>query len=204
MEYPEHLLPQPSYRIISFDSKESMNLYLVRRTSTTDIKDEYGRLKSEHVTLQSDHLKDYSTNLLGLFKPSDCLIAVPLRDSPQKRYFQNLWAKDEVILTPIYETDFAVESGRGCFFLRTADFHQKQFSSPTSDCVAAPTCEVLHTPTNANFWHCSIRWFCDGEDSGKWKEKKFKRMKSIIRAFVIQFAEFDLPDYEHLDSKFYS
>lgn len=45
--------------------------YLVRGTSSQDIKDEYGRLKSEFVAKQTSHIRDYSTNLLGKTLPSD-------------------------------------------------------------------------------------------------------------------------------------
>ncbi len=47
--------------------------YLVRGTSSKDIKDEYGRLKSEFVAKQSSHIRDYSTNLLGKTLPTDLL-----------------------------------------------------------------------------------------------------------------------------------
>lgn len=47
--------------------------YLVRGVSSKDIKDEYGRLKSEFVAKQTSHIRDYSTNLLGKTLPSDLI-----------------------------------------------------------------------------------------------------------------------------------
>ena len=43
--------------------------YLIRGVSSKDIKDEYGRLKSEFVAKQTSHIRDYSTNLLGKSSP---------------------------------------------------------------------------------------------------------------------------------------
>ncbi len=47
--------------------------YLVRGVSSKDIKDEFGRLKSEFVAKQTSHIRDYSTNLLGKTLPSDLI-----------------------------------------------------------------------------------------------------------------------------------
>jgi hypothetical protein len=47
--------------------------YLVRGVSSKNIKDEYGRLKSEFVAKQTSHIRDYSTNLLGKTLPSDLI-----------------------------------------------------------------------------------------------------------------------------------
>ncbi len=47
--------------------------YLVRGVSSKDLRDEYGRLKSEFVAKQTSHIRDYSTNLLGKTLPSDLI-----------------------------------------------------------------------------------------------------------------------------------
>ncbi len=47
--------------------------FLVRGTTSQDIKDEHGRLKSEFVAKQTSHIRDYSTNLLGKTLPSDLI-----------------------------------------------------------------------------------------------------------------------------------
>lgn len=203
MDYPEYLLPKPSYdRHITFDGKESIPLYLVRHTHSKDIKDEYGRLKSDYVNLRTGELKDYSTNLLGVFKADDCIISAPLQSSPNYHFFERAWQRSEKVLVPTFQVDFNVKEERGRFYLRVSNFHLKEFG-PTDECPPTPYCKVLHTPTNTNFWHCSIRWYCDGKDSEQWEDKKLKRMRAVMRAFIIKFAEFDLPEYETLDPSNY-
>lgn len=70
MEYPLQLLPKDDYKIIDFDSVDKNHNFLIRRTGGNPIAN-HGFLKDELIALISDHLRDYSTNLLGEFKLAD-------------------------------------------------------------------------------------------------------------------------------------
>ena len=63
---------------------------------------------------------------------------------------------------------------------------------------------LLHTPINANYWHFSLRWFCDGEDVLGWTEKKRRRILTAAKTFIIERAFFEEPFFEQLASDIYT
>jgi hypothetical protein len=71
MDYPDHLIPKPDYRIIK-DTTPIRAHCLQRNTGDTAILNpETGKIKVEYLAFQSDHLRDLSTNLIGVFKTED-------------------------------------------------------------------------------------------------------------------------------------
>ena len=75
MTYPEHLLPQSNYKIIS-STDELCLCTLVRHTSSKDL---YllgtEMIDPDKLQIQSNHLKDLSTNILGIFELNDIYIS---------------------------------------------------------------------------------------------------------------------------------
>ena len=191
MDYPDQLLPKPSYRIIQFRD-DLTSIYLVRHTDTHDIQDEYGRLKSECVVFRTDHLKNYSISLLGEFCPEDITF-----DCFKGKNWHELWQETSLVSTPIELEDFAVKNERGFFYLKFTTFHEQQVNN------AEFTCCVLHQPTNCNFWHCCLRWFVGREDVIDWKEKKRRAILATARSFIIENAIFKTPPYHSIDPKLY-
>lgn len=199
MHYPTTLLPETSYRILQFDDLPP-NLYLVRHTETIDILDEYGGLKSECVALQTDHLRDYSTNLLGEFAPEDCRLQL-LKTGPNYSQLRDLWQEETPVLTPSDGVDFDLSLERGWFFLKVDDFHQASFGTVSKDLPVLPTCTVLHTPINCNYWHCSLRWILQGVDLETVKGNKY--VLKLARSFIIENAIFNEPAYQALPPEVY-
>ena len=74
----DRLLKKDNYITIDFLTikKGDGAYFLVRGTDSKNLKDEYGRLKSEFIVKQTKYLADYSTNLLGKTLPSDLTDAI--------------------------------------------------------------------------------------------------------------------------------
>ncbi|MCA0234043.1 MAG: hypothetical protein LCH91_26540 [Bacteroidetes bacterium] len=201
MTYPEYLLPVSRYRIIDFDCTNISLRYLIRHTETKEIADKNGNLKSELVATDDkyNHLRDFSTNLLGVFQ---------LTDVKWK------WTRDTLCLEPWNpstdgilpsEIDVSEDVMRGVFYLSIEKCHGTRFKTESEvDGESEVIAKVLHTPIRSNFWHCSIRWFCDGQDSEKWNKGRLRRMKSIIRSFIVETADLEEPIYQAVDPEAYT
>jgi hypothetical protein len=199
MEYPTRLLPQPNYKHILFEEKHQ-NCFILRHTDSQDIKDEFGYLRSECLVAQTDHLKDYSTNLLPYFTLND--VKIRLLKSEDFDYFTQLWHYNNLNKTPQYHIDFDVVENRSLFFFRVGDIHQVIFNGFDDSLPAKPMCRIIHTPINANFWHCSVRWFFNDKnlsDTEMTKGQK-KRILSLAKAFLIERACFDLPEHDAIQN----
>ena len=200
MEYPSHLLAQKNYKLIDFDKANLGFRYLVRHTDVTDIIGVDGHLKGELVAIQSDHLRDYSTNLLGIFQLSDL-----------QWQFKNgapcasLWNQGDDAHSPNDQEVTLITAQRGYFFLNISTFHQIMFSTNVElDGEQLISCRVVHTPVKSNFWHCSLRWFCNEQDSKLWNKGRMNRMKAYIRSFISQKAELTEPVYQAIDPIYYT
>ena len=191
MEFPERLLPQPHFTFIDFEAVPRLWLVLIRHTETAEIWDEYNRLKSDHVSFQTDHLHDYSTNLLGHFQINDIGWKWP-KDSP----FTTLWQSGQLVNVPVWPGEVDWINSRGSFFLTVPACYQITFAVETPTGMAQATCYVLHTPICGNFWHCSLRWLFDEDDVTKWAVKRRKHILKAARTFIIQHAQAAQPIYE--------
>jgi len=199
MEYPTYLLPQKNYKIIDFDNVNLGLRYLVRHTENTDLKDLSGKLKAELVAIQSDHLRDYSTNLLGIFQLKD------LRWQWLKgTECTTIWNPGVLPLYPTEKDVQLVAEDRGYFFLKIAKFHGINFPTKVEhEGEHEVACRVVHTPLKSNFWHCSLRWLCNGEESLHWNKGRINRMKAHIRSYISQKAEFTEPVHQAIDPATY-
>lgn len=194
MEYPDHLLPKPHFVFIKW-REELRQHYLLRSTPTPDIMDEDTQMvRAKYVNDGSrEHLKDYSTNLLGIFTPADS--AIQLENSDRKKYFSEPWSEAEVVETPTPE-DFSVRSSSGCFYYSIDALHNfpQPFSISNIPGYIAQ-CSVEHTPTRSNFWHFSVRWKLDGNDVEEClSESQRKNLLGLVRAFLIEKAMRSTPE----------
>jgi hypothetical protein len=69
-QYPSHLLHSSDFQLIDFEEYRT-DAVLIRHTENKDIWDDNELLKAEYIAAQTDHLRDYSTNLLGIFQLED-------------------------------------------------------------------------------------------------------------------------------------
>lgn len=207
--YPERILPKPHFKLIE-DIELIKRGILIHYTDSKDNRDSDKLLKEDALARHENHIRDYSNNLLGVFETADIYIDVTVSES--KEYFISLWNIGQSVTTPIFKKDFVINSERGYFFLRISDFHNEvvnyeDLDDPDQSIKA--TCKVLHTPTNSNFWHFSLRWETkDGLDIFTLKEKQKKGMQkrilSAAKSLIISKAIFNEPSYSELDVNIYS
>lgn len=141
MLYPERLVPQPFFKLIDFNQANTSLGYLIRFTDTRNILDDQDYLREELISTHEsyNHLRDFSTYLLGIFTIED---------------IQWVWEKD--------------------------------------------------TPLRANFWHCSLRWYCNEQGSEEWNKGRMRRMKKYIRDFIVENALIEEPLYQSVDPSHYT
>ena len=194
MLYPAHLLPQPNYRIIKWRD-ELRQCFLLRSVPSADFIDsDTGKIRAKYVNDGSrEHLKDYSTNLLGIFQPPDA--AIQLEKSERKSYLTETWPEGETVVPPM-ENDFAVRQEYGCFYYQIGalqGFPQPFSTANQPDYVG--NCYIIHTPTRANFWHFSVRWKIGEQDIEQaLTESQRKNLLGLVRSFLIERAVISLPE----------
>ncbi|MCU0338505.1 MAG: hypothetical protein MUE30_01365 [Spirosomaceae bacterium] len=200
-QYPDYLLPRPEYQLIVFGDETPAlpTHFLIRHTETEDIKDEFGNLRSDCVAFQTDHLHDYSTNLLGIFQIED------LRWKWLKGTIcGDLWTIGEDGLQPVLEQDVTITENRGAFFLKIKELHQQLFDLPAPvENTEKVECHVLHTPTRANFWHFSLRWIIEGEDTTNWEKKRRRKVLETARSIIITLAIFEQPIFQRIPASYF-
>lgn len=202
MTYPSRLLPKSYFKKILWKGSLK-NYYLIHYTETKDLIDpNTQKLKISFVVKQTDHLRDYSNNLLGVFLVDDVYWG-STNESSKKAYYQDEWEVGNEVETPKIPDEFIRYEDRGYFFLNIDNCHEEivHFDDITS---ASPVCKLLHTPTNANFWHFSLRWFFNGKDLEKWSGGIKRRMKTSAKAFIVERAFFGEPVFEELDQSMYT
>ena len=151
--YPEHLLPKANYHIIQakhFDENE--DLVLIRHIESSKVKYMEGTdiLHPDCIKIQKDHLRDLSTNLLGIFTYADIYYGIQ-KESSEELYA--LWHEGSSV-RKILPTEFFKDEGRQAFFIpvhKTLKFIPYEVQSHKWHFG------LFHTPTNCNFWHVSIR-----------------------------------------------
>lgn len=194
MPYPTHLLPQPEYCLIEWHDK-LRQCYLIRSAPNADVIDpDTAKVRAKYVNDGSrEHLKDYSTNLFGVFTIADAAIRV--EKTERKNYLTGLWTPGEVVEPPM-ETDFSVFPDHGFFFYSIGeiqDFPQPFTLSNRPNYVSQ--CYIAHTPTRSNFWHFSIRWKIGEQDIEEaLSENERRNLLGLVRSFLIERAIVNLPD----------
>lgn len=198
MNYPQHLLPQSNYRKIEYND-ELNKCSLVRHTNTQDIfmvgtKD----IDADVILFQSDHLRDLSTNLLGIFKIEDVYIEILNKD------FINDWESGQTILVPQFTQDFTINRDRSYFVLNIDDILGLNSSEQLTE--KELTIKILHTPTKSNFWHFSIRVYKNNtevsllEINDKQKSKLWRTIRVLMSdlAYYIEEETCSLPEKHYL------
>jgi hypothetical protein len=207
MQYPARILPQPNFKKIQ-NIHLLHNFHLIHFTETKDNRDENdGKARPHSIVLVTDNLRDFSNSLLGTFEVDDIYLEVVKGEF--KTYFSADWEEGSTIdPIPHHGKDFIVNNKRGFFFLAISDCngHEVTYSDGSN---VNPVCRVLHTPTNGNFWHMSLRWFHNGQDISELEEKQrrrseVKRVLTAAKAFIQEKATFEIPTYQSVDTFLYT
>ncbi|MBK9013582.1 MAG: hypothetical protein IPM82_05580 [Saprospiraceae bacterium] len=89
--------------------------YFQHHTKDKDLKDpETDLLKLDYIVINTDHLRDFSTNLIGTFQPQDCYWK--LRNDGMDGYFGEAWEEGELVKFPS-SNDCELHEERGAFYL---------------------------------------------------------------------------------------
>lgn len=189
MNYPPEILPQPNFKKITEDLSE----YLVCRKippelsiiSISPILDE------KLIGLNSENeCFDYSTNLPGIFKLWHNRIELT---GDNKKQFRSYWDWVSTVYPPEYKKDFYLNENTSYFFLKIGEVEQitipfNKNGKRKLDNILR--CVVVHTPTNCNFWHFSIRWrdshgIFISANSATWKYKMIATIRAILCQLII-------------------
>ncbi len=205
MQYPKHLLPHKDNKTIVFEDW-LQSFFLLRHTPDQDLIDpDTGKLKFNYIVTQSDHLRDFSTNLLGTYLRADSKIVI--RSSKERMlYFNGLWQENEVVEAPKFQEDFEINESRGCFFLCIGELEGQKVPISIADKYTGDAiCKILHTPTRSNFWHFSIRWFTESGDAGSQKGAWVDRLfKTQVKTLIHQKALYEVPDCHQVEESYYT
>lgn len=206
MNYPEHLIPKPSYFIIQ-NTQDLGEYYLIRHTPDKDLIDkDTKQLKVSYIETRTDNLKDLSTNLLAIFRYEDRIFKIK-RESQDRAYFNSLWQeKQEVNPIPKNEDDFEIDQNRGAFYLKIDSIVGQPVTHINGDTNEKWTARavVVHTPTNSNFWHFSVRWHDENGNIASEKERKRKKILTLTKTIIMENAILDKVDSPELDSNLFS
>jgi len=202
MDYPDHLIPKPDYRIIK-DITVVRAHSLQRSTKDTAILNpDTGKIKVEYIAFQRNHLRDLSTNLIGVFKTEDRFWKIV---GDRKAHYTELWHEGEKVAPPTKE-DWSYNEQFGAIYfpideLLNMTVPYTRGNDPEQKTVQ---CKVLHTPVRSNFWHCSIRWFNEDGDiidqKGNWR----KRMLSTARSMLVEIGDLQPPPTAVIPTTLYS
>ena len=114
MNYPNRLLPQVNFKKIVW-SENLKGSFLIHFTDTKDIIDpKTTKLRQVLVVKRTDHLRDYSNNLLGVFLTDDIYWAI--QEGDNKEYLIAEWNIGEAVIPPVVPADYKKDTDRGFFF----------------------------------------------------------------------------------------
>ena len=182
MDYPQHLLPRSNYKKIEYNN-ELNKCSLVRHTNAPNIFMEGTKdVNADVILFQSDHLRDLSTNLLGIFKIEDVYIEILNKD------FINNWESEQTIVVPQFTQDFTINRDRSYFVLNIDDILELNSSEQLAE--KGLTIKILHTPTKCNFWHFSIRVYKNNTEVSllEINDKQKSKLWRIIRVLMSDLA----------------
>lgn len=203
--YSSHLLANQNYCFIKHQLSDK---YLVRHTQSKDFIDlQTNNIIVKQVCSPSEQLEDLSTNLLANFTIKDLIFEI-INEGGNKEYFTRYWNEGEIVnKVPLFEKDFRFNNERGFFFLSIKEidglYVPYSVGGVCSDNFRV-ICRVVHTPTNNNFWHFSLRWYNEkGEDLREIKGNFKNRLFTNSRSLISEMAEYELPKYEPLPKVMY-
>lgn len=98
--YPKHILPYSQYHFIEQNKLLTLSgLVLIRHIESDKVQwiDNSNVLHPDCIQIQSDHLRDLSNNLLGVFKVDDIFYGI---NKEYRHSYCELWEEDTMGLIP--------------------------------------------------------------------------------------------------------
>lgn len=183
--YPKHIIPYPQYRFIEQNEMLSQSgLVLIRHVESDKVChiDNSNILHPDSIQIQSDHLRDLSNNLLGVFKIDDIFYGII---KEHRDLYCSLWEDGSMGLVPTNDKCFK-DTNRGYYFIPIDNL--LKFNLPK---VQEQQCHfmIFHTPTKCNFWHISIKLLNNENQEIStldFNEKKKRKIWKSAKDFLIQ------------------
>lgn len=191
--YPESFLPKSNYKFIDNNSlASSPSLVLVRHIEGKDvIMGDTGIISPSSIIIQSDHLRDLSNNLLGMFRVDDVKYGV----SKEYSSYDDLWNPGDEIVCP-KEGEYFYDETRRYYFILISELMQ---CDGIEKDASVWKFRLFHTPTRRNFWHVSIRLIneegLEVSQTMLSKNKKNKIWKAAKDMLVSQIVKIEEQDY---------
>jgi hypothetical protein len=197
MLYPSELLPNPSRKLFDCDILEH---YLIRYTDTSDSDFLWdatmNRIRVEAICSPRELIQDLSCSILGDFQYEH--IYLELTSTGKGKGFANYCPPDFSSPEPVYNEDYVLNDSRGFWLMpiekiNNLEVKYKRNNEPEEFTAIG---YVIHTPTQSNFWHYSLRWkikteesFSDVEEIEVKEKKKLSRaIANTARVFITEFA----------------
>lgn len=202
--YPKHIIPYPQYNLIEQTEMLSHSgLVLIRHVESDEVCriENSNILHPDCIKIQSDHLRDLSNNLLGVFKVGDICYGIV---KEHRQAYCSPWECGSMGLAPTNDKCFK-DINRGYYFIPVNDLLKCYLPK-----VEEQQCHfmIFHTPTKCNFWHISIRLLNDKNQeistidlSTKKKHKIWKSAKDFLIQDIITY---DIESYSELPKDIYS
>lgn len=157
-DYPERLLPKSNYCIVDADVLMSQHgLWLIRRIDSDKVTflGNTKTLNPDCIKIQSDHLRDLSNNLLGVFCIEDIFYGI---EKPVNDLYCTIWDGIEECVIPSVGHYFR-DDKRGFYFIPVDMLLKDEvpFKNLMDGKSESFHFKILHTPTKCNYWHISIR-----------------------------------------------
>lgn len=205
MHYPEEILPHSNYKFIDCDLNDH---YLIRFTNTKDINaiwdNETNTVNPKQICSPPEHIDDLSTSLLGVYKISHIFLDFTVAG---KQKYMTYCPPDDVVETPVYDTDFFTNDNRHYWCVLINQLHNREFKYEKDNLPLTATCIVKHTPMRWNFWHFSLRWKLETELfeglPDKTRRKIAKKIGQAVRVTIAQFAIVHEPEHPVLPQNCY-
>lgn len=209
--YPERLIPKSNYIIIPQNELMAQTgLCLIRHVESKDAVFLPGTktINPANIEIVSGHLSDLSTNLLGIFDKTDIQFVIDKETGKKLKYYE-LWNGTDNCELPLQE-HYSIDDGRGCFYilvdkLKTSSIPSINLNDKTTENFHFL---ILHTPTNCNYWHISIKVYDSSEcEVAKMdiSDKKKRRIWKTVRDFLVSsIVVVEMPEYTTIDAKSYT
>lgn len=188
-DYPERLIPKSHYNVVrEAELMSQKGLWLIRHVDSdkTGFIGNTRVINPDCIKIQSDHLRDLSNNLLGIFEIDDVCFGI---EKDVSDIYCCLWnGSDECVLPD--DGHYFKDLNRGYYFIPVDSLLKDSIEiiNVNDNTVDEYHFKILHTPTKCNFWHISIRVYdrCDNEVSKLDVSKgKRNRIWKTVRDFLV-------------------
>lgn len=202
MPYPTKLQPRRCYKIVKSNLTD---YFLIRHTNTCDLSKlvnaQTGNVELSQFCHPTEQMNDFSTSLLGVFKVEHTKIKLL---GSRKDYFNDYCKPDDKVDIPQDELDYTYEQNRHFFILPINKINGMSVPGKRAEKEFIAICRLVHTPARWNYWHFSIQWEVNGELITNEKNNEWKRrLLSIAKAMVSQFASIEAPIVKKIPPNFY-